>query len=242
MHDADWTVSNTVELFEIVRNEIEWQMAVASLKAPGGARLQMTETSHLAPALPLSSVDRSGVPSMRLLSPWLALLLLSAATSLWAAEPVRSVPALDMGRYAGQWHEIAHLPVSFQKKCVGEITATYALRSDGRISVHNACRIADGGRIAAEGVARPVEGHPGRLQVRFVPDWLAWVPLVWADYWVIALDPDYQWAVVGDPAHNYLWILSRSPSMDSALFARLKARAEAMGYDLAPLKVMAPLD
>jgi apolipoprotein D and lipocalin family protein len=136
---------------------------------------------------------------MRLLSPCLALLLLSAATSLWAAEPVRSVPALDMGRYAGQWHEIAHLPVSFQKKCVGDITATYALRGDGRISVHNACRTADGERIAAEGVARPVEGAPGQLQVRFVPDWLAWVPLVWADYWVIALDPDYQWALVGDP-------------------------------------------
>lgn len=139
---------------------------------------------------------------MRIISPCLALFLLSAATSLWAAEPVRSVPALDMGRYAGQWHEIAHLPVSFQKKCVGDITATYALRGDGRISVHNACRTADGERIAAEGVARPVEGAPGQLQVRFVPDWLAWVPLVWADYWVIALDPDYQWALVGDPTAN----------------------------------------
>ncbi|PAL05279.1 hypothetical protein B8W90_12155, partial [Staphylococcus hominis] len=60
--------------------------------------------------------------------------------------------------------------------------------------------------------------------------------------WVIALDPDYQWAVVGDPDRKYLWILSRSPTMDKALFASLKARAEAMGYDLAPLKVMAPVD
>ena len=179
---------------------------------------------------------------MRIISPCIALFLLSAATSLWAAEPVRSVPALDMGRYAGQWQEIAHLPVSFQKKCVGDITATYALRGDGRISVHNACRTADGERIAAEGVARPVEGAPGQLQVRFVPDWLAWVPLVWADYWVIALDPDYQWALVGDPGRKYLWILSRSPRMDATQFDSIKAKAEVMGYDLAPLKVMAPLD
>ncbi len=179
---------------------------------------------------------------MRLRPALFAAALLFTAVTTHAVEPVRSVPALDMGRYAGQWHEIAHLPVSFQKKCVGDITATYALRADGRISVHNACRTGDGERIAAEGVARPVEGEPGQLQVRFVPDWLAWVPLVWADYWVIALDPDYQWAVVGDPDRKYLWILSRSPTMDKALFASLKARAEAMGYELAPLKVMAPVD
>ena len=172
----------------------------------------------------------------------LAAALLFTSVTAYAVEPVRSVPELDMGRYAGQWHEIAHLPVSFQKKCVGDITATYALRADGRISVHNACRTGDGERIAAEGVARPVEGEPGQLQVRFVPDWLAWVPLVWADYWVIALDPGYQWAVVGDPDRKYLWILSRSPRMDAALFARLKGKAEAMGYDLAPLKVMAPVE
>lgn len=173
---------------------------------------------------------------MRIISPCLALFLLSAATSLWAAEPVRSVPALDMGRYAGQWHEIAHLPVSFQKKCVGDITATYALRGDGRISVHNACRAADGERIAAEGVARPVEGAPGQLQVRFVPDWLAWVPLVWADYWVIALDPDYQWALVGDPDRKYLWILSRSPQLPKEELDKALAAATAQGYQLDELR------
>ncbi|MFL9584864.1 lipocalin family protein [Stenotrophomonas sp. AB1(2024)] len=179
---------------------------------------------------------------MRLRPALLAAALLLASLTAHAVEPVRSVPQLDMGRYAGQWHEIAHLPVSFQKKCVGDITATYALRAGGRISVHNVCRTGDGDHIATEGVARPVEGKPGQLQVRFAPDWLAWVPLVWADYWVIALDPDYQWAVVGDPDRKYLWILSRSPRMDAALFASLKDKAEAMGYDLAPLKVMAPVD
>ena len=171
----------------------------------------------------------------------LAVLLLAVPPAR-AAGPVRAVDALDIDRYAGQWHEIAHLPVSFQKHCIADITAVYSLRSDGRISVRNACRTGDGGQVQAEGVARAVEGEPGKLQVRFAPDWLSWLPLVWADYWVIALDPEYQWAVVGEPDRRYLWILSRSPRMDRDQFAALKAHAEAMGYDLAALKVMAPLE
>ncbi len=170
----------------------------------------------------------------------LALMLAAAALPCVAAEPVRAVADMDIDRYAGQWHEIAHLPVSFQKKCVGDITATYSLRSDGRISVLNRCRVDDGGFLQAEGVARAVDGEPGKLQVRFAPDWLSWLPLVWADYWVIALDPDYQWAMVGEPDRRYLWILSRTPDMADSQLQALKARAEAMGYDLAPLRIMTP--
>ena len=148
-----------------------------------------------------------------------------------AAEPVTSVADLDLSRYAGQWYEIAHLPVSFQRQCAGDITATYALRADGRIGVRNACRTHAGKPAVAEGVARTVEGHPGRLQVRFVPDWLAWVPLVWADYWVIALDPDYQWAMVGDPGRDYLWILARDKQLPADLRERLLGQAKAQEID-----------
>ncbi|WP_022974439.1 lipocalin family protein [Xanthomonas maliensis] len=155
--------------------------------------------------------------------------------------PVRAVPQLDVSRYAGQWHEIAHLPVSFQKKCRGDITASYTLRDDGLIGVRNSCRTGDGTLAAADGVARPVPGQPGQLQVRFAPDWLAWLPWVWADYWVIALDPDYQWALVGEPSRKYLWILSRSPQMERAQFEQIKAHASRMGYDLSALIVAAPL-
>jgi len=167
--------------------------------------------------------------------------ILAMAMPAFAAKPVRSVSQLDISRYAGEWHEIAHLPMFFQRKCVGEITARYTLEDEGAIGVRNACRTADGSIDVAEGTARAVKGHPGRLQVRFAPDALAWVPLVWADYWVIDLDPDYQWAVVGEPDREYFWILSRTPMMDRALFEQLKARAEAVGYDLTPLVVVAPV-
>ena len=172
----------------------------------------------------------------------LAAALGASALVAHAAEPVTSVPELELSRYAGQWHEIAHLPMFFQRQCVGDITARYSLDGPGgSIGVLNACRTKDGSLDQSEGVARPVEGHPGRLEVRFAPDWLSWAPMVWADYWVIALDPDYQWAMVGEPGRDYLWILSREPTMDRALFEQLKAKAEAMGYDLEPLVMAAPL-
>ncbi len=170
-----------------------------------------------------------------------AVLLACSMFSVQAAAPVTSVPQLDISRYAGQWHEIAHLPMTFQKQCVGDITARYSLDAPGKIGVLNACRTKDGSIDQAQGVARPVEGHPGRLEVRFAPEWLSWLPWAWADYWVIALDPDYQWAMVGEPGRDYLWILSREPSMDRTQFEALKAKAEAMGYDLAPLIMAAPL-
>jgi apolipoprotein D and lipocalin family protein len=84
---------------------------------------------------------------------------------------------------------------------------------------------------------RPDAFARGKLEVRFAPAWLSWLPLVWADYWVLALDDDYQWALVGQPGRKYLWILSREPSMDRATFESLKKTATTMGYDLAPLIV-----
>lgn len=168
------------------------------------------------------------------LLPWMS------ATHAGAAA-VRSVPQLDISRYAGQWHEIARLPNYFQRDCASDVTAQYILRDDGLLGVRNACRDHDGEIQAYEGIARRIAGHPGRLQVRFAPEWLDWVPFVWADYWVIDLDPDYQWAVVGGPDRKYLWILSRMPSMQRALLERIKARAVAAGYRLETLQVSAPL-
>lgn len=154
---------------------------------------------------------------------------------------VTSVESLDISRYAGQWHEIARLPMSFQKKCARDILAQYTLREDGLIGVRNSCRTADGELEVVDGVARRVEGGPGRLEVRFAPDWLSWLPMLWADYWVIALDPDYQWAVVGEPGRDYLWILARTPDMPRAQFETIKRRVEDMGYALDPLIVSGTL-
>lgn len=164
----------------------------------------------------------------------LCLMLCTAATQ--AAEPLKSVPQLDVARYSGQWFEIAHLPMRYQKDCLADITASYAPKPDGTLTVRNTCRTAKGTDVA-EGVAKPVTGHPAQLEVSFAPGWLSWLPFVWADYWVIAIDPEYQWAMVGEPDRDYLWILSRSPSMERARFEQLKLQATSLGYDLDPLIV-----
>ena len=76
---------------------------------------------------------------------------------------------------------------------------------------------------------------PATLAVRFAPAWLAWLPLVWGDYWVIDLADDYRYAVVGEPSREYLWVLARGPQLADADWHRIVARLPALGYDPARL-------
>jgi len=159
---------------------------------------------------------------------------LSAAAGAGATPPaLPNVPVaeVDLARYAGTWYEQAHLPMFFQRKCVADTTAHYSLEPDGTVAVLNRCRRADGSFNEARGVARKVGGRSATLEVRFAPQWLSWVPMVWGDYWVIALDEsEYRWAMVGAPDMKYLWILSRTPQLDPDVRARLVEQARAMGY------------
>lgn len=170
--------------------------------------------------------------------------MLMVATAPVAAASITNTPVatLDLPRYLGQWHEIAHLPMFFQRKCVDRITATYTTNHDGTIGVHNACRTKNGSMDASDGVAKRVNGHAAALKVRFAPSWLSWLPIVWADYWVVDLDSNYQWAVVGGPSRKYLWVLSRRPSMNRAVFDQIKQRAQQRGYPVDNLVMAAPLD
>lgn len=149
-----------------------------------------------------------------------------------AATP-KPVERLDLARYLGTWHEIARYPNRFQTQCTGASTATYSLRADGDVRVVNRCRVADGSQDEAEAVARPV--GTARLQVRFAPWWLSWLPGVWGDYWVIDLDPDYRLAAVSDPTRRYLWILARSPQVAPEALEALLARLRAQGFDTTAL-------
>lgn len=180
---------------------------------------------------------------MRLRFPrFLAIALLAMPAAYAQMLPNQPLAQLNLDRYMGQWHEIAHLPLVFQRQCVSDITATYTLTKDGQIRVLNACRTRDGTWDSASGMARPAtKGLPGALQVRFAPGWLDWLPWVWADYWVLEVDPDYRWAVVGSPSRKYLWIMSRSPSMSRAQFDAIRARAAMRGYDLDLLQTDAPV-
>lgn len=143
------------------------------------------------------------------------------------------VPSVDLARYAGLWHEIARLPNRFQARCTGEVTAHYTLRKDGKIDVLNRCRVADGTFIEAKGLARRASDQtPSKLKVRFAPAILSFIPQVWGDYQILALSPDYTFAVVGAPSREYLWILARSPQMDSETYRSLVDQSRAQGFDV----------
>jgi apolipoprotein D and lipocalin family protein len=147
-----------------------------------------------------------------------------------------TIPSLDVTRYMGTWYELAKIPNDFQKKCVGDTTATYSLRDDGQVQVVNRCRTQDGGAEVAEGVARQIgEASSPKLKVRFAPAYLSFIPMVWGDYWVIDLDDNYQLAAVSEPKRRYLWILSRSPQVDPAAYDALLARLAVHGLDLSKL-------
>jgi apolipoprotein D and lipocalin family protein len=156
-------------------------------------------------------------------------LALAATCALAEAPPVQAVASVDLARYAGKWYEIAAFPMFFQRQCVGDTTAEYALRPDGGISVLNRCRTGDG-FDEAQGRAWPVEGAGGgRLEVSFFWPFRS-------DYWVIGLDPDYRWAVVGNPGRRYLWILARTPRLPPESLELALQAARAQGYDLSPLR------
>lgn len=162
----------------------------------------------------------------------LALLLLLAGCAVPQPDATtpRTVAAVDLGRYAGRWHEAARFPTSFQDSArlrCEETTADYALRPDGRVEVMNACvnALAEGRpRREARGVAYAVEGsNNARLRVSFFRPF-------YGDYWVLGLAPDYRWAVVGAPGRDYLWVLSRAPVMAEADYAAAVEVARREGF------------
>jgi apolipoprotein D and lipocalin family protein len=162
----------------------------------------------------------------------LLLASLLTMTMAQAPAPVRTVPAVDLDRYAGDWFEIARYPNWFQRKCAANVRASYARRADGRIDVVNRCTRADGSAIEARGVARITDaGTRAKLKVRFGPASLSFLPFLWGDYWIIGLADDYTWAVVGTPDRKYLWILARTSRLDDGAFERALAAARASGFD-----------
>ena len=148
-----------------------------------------------------------------------------------------AVASLDVPRYMGTWYEIAKYPNFFQRKCARQTQAQYSLLPTGEVRVLNRCRTGDGEWIEADGLARQIGGaSSARLQVRFAPQWLSWLPLVWGDYWVVALDPQYQWALVSEPRREYLWVLARTPTLPEATQLALREQLARMGFDLERLQ------
>lgn len=143
-----------------------------------------------------------------------------------------TVASVDLKRYAGKWFEIARYPNKFQKQCVGNTTATYTLKENGKIAVLNQCLKKNGLVDKAKGEARVADKTTNaKLEVRFAPKFLSFIPAVWGDYWIVYLDDAYENVAVGDPKREYFWILSRKPEMSDRLYQQILRKAETLGFN-----------
>lgn len=167
----------------------------------------------------------------------IVLLLLASCSSLTAAyPPLETVNHVDLERYLGKWYEIARFDQTFQKGCTAS-EAIYSLREDGDIKVVNHCRIGspDGELKVAEGRAWVKDKDTNaKLKVQFFLKNFK-LFLLSGNYWILELDHDYQYVIIGDPSRKYLWILSRSKNMDPILYEDLVAKAQAMNFDTSKL-------
>lgn len=154
------------------------------------------------------------------------------AGTVRSAESTESIPPVsefDLQRYLGTWYEIARLPHRFEKGLT-RVTATYSLNPNGSIRVVNrGFKAAKNKWSQAEAKAWvPDPAVPARLKVRFFWPFSA-------EYKVIRLDPEYQWAVVTGSKNNYLWFLCREPVMDEALYESLVQYVRDNGFDVSKL-------
>lgn len=156
------------------------------------------------------------------------LLILVTMVSMMSCTATRDLPTVEkveLTSYQGLWYEIARLPNSFEKglECV---TATYTLKSNGKIEVLNRGYSTVKGKYrSARGTARvPDPDEPGKLKVSFFWPFSG-------DYYILRLDEQYQYALIGDPSRKYLWILSRTKDLDGAVYTRLMEHAKNSGFN-----------
>ena len=137
------------------------------------------------------------------------------------------VKELDIEKYLGTWYELARYDHKFERGLVG-VTANYSMRDDGKIKVLNSGykESLDGEKSEAIGKAKiPDSNIPSKLKVSFF-----WI--FYGDYFVLELDKNYQWAIIGSSSDKYLWILSRTPQMDENLYSKLLDKLTNRGYNV----------
>ena len=174
---------------------------------------------------------------MKIIRPIMILTLFSILlnTSVFASETVESV---DINKYMGQWYEVASIPTRFQKDCVGT-NAIYTLLENGEVEINNSCRkfTLDGELSLQKGRGRVVDTvSNSKLEISFVGPFIGDTWFFWADYWILELGENYEYAVIGTPSKKFLWVLSREKTLDQNLYEEILERRQADGYNVELLK------
>lgn len=149
--------------------------------------------------------------------------------------PLSTESYVDIDKYSGRWYEIAKIPNRFQRKC-GATRATYSVKGNGKVKVFNEClKLKDRKIKKATGEARVF--NPGRnsiLKVSFAP--FPFRRLAEGDYYIIKLDINYDYVLVGSPTRDYLWILSRTKTLNEEIIQDLLSIATQNGFDITRVK------
>lgn len=159
--------------------------------------------------------------------------LLSESQAMPIPPDLETVPYVDLDRYLGEWFEIAAFPQRFEKDCFGS-KAHYTKDDNATIRVENSCfkGSLDGPSKKVTGTAYVADPTTNaKLKVSFF-----WP--FYGDYWIIALDPDYKYAMIGAPDRKYLWILSRSKTLSPETYEQLLSEANDLGFDTSKIKLM----
>ncbi len=149
--------------------------------------------------------------------------------------PPATVARVDLDRLLGTWYEVARLP-SLESDGPWtdsvDVTVTYAQDAAGRITVQTASRNAKGRmrRSEVNGRVQPADESGAKLILRFFG-------LIRGDLWVIGLDPDYRWALMGTPSRKRLWLIARAPRIEPEAYEQAMAVAAAQGYDAVRVKL-----
>jgi apolipoprotein D and lipocalin family protein len=164
------------------------------------------------------------------------LLTLAGCAGLESRRPLQTVASVDLARYAGTWHEMARLPMWFQRHCI-DSKAIYTVRPDSKIGVHNECVTDAGGLDQVDGIATIVDTQTNaKLAVTFDNFFARLVgPSRDGNYWILELDPDYRTALVGTQDRRYLWMLSRNPHLDEATYQLMVSKAQQLDFPVSDL-------
>lgn len=134
-----------------------------------------------------------------------------------------TTPTLDIRRFMGRWYEIARYEHRFEKGMT-HVSATYTLSVNGKIEVLNE-GLKEGKHKQIKGRAKqPNPQDPGKLKVSF----FLWF---YSDYYVLYIDPEYRYLLVGSSSDKYLWIMSREKSLAKETLDQLIDKLRMRGYN-----------
>ena len=147
------------------------------------------------------------------------------------SEPLDVAPSVDLQRFQGKWYEIAKLPRSTQSDCTST-TAFYSASADGSVVVRHECHLGDpNGPLKSIAMRAKVDDPsvPAKLSLD--------IGGFYGDYWILEVGETYEYAVIGTPSRSYLWILSRTPSLDAATLKAVIERTSAKKFETSRLEM-----